>query len=190
MKNFKLPRITLGAIVWILLLGFVAYRMAPQVGAAVGAGGEPEEAPALALRTLDGESVTLEDYRGKVVLVNFWATWCPPCRVEMPGFQRVYEDREEDGFVILALSTDRGGTGGVRDFIEERGLTFPTAMASAEAVQAFGGVRALPTSFLIDRDGRIRQRVSGIFLEPTLRLAVRHLLAEEPQGHHVAGGAL
>lgn len=177
-KNFRIPRVTLGGIVWILLLGFVAYRMAPQVKAAFGASPGVEVAPSIALQTLDGETVTLDQFRGQVVLVNFWATWCPPCRIEMPAFQRVYEARRDDGFIILALSTDAGGTGAVRDFLSERGLTFPAAMATRESVQAFGGVRALPTSFLIGRDGRIRQEVSGIFLEPALRMAVGRLLDE------------
>ena len=169
---------TLSGIVWILLIGFVAYRMAPQVKAAFGASPGVEVAPSIVLHTLDGEPVTLEQYRGQVVLVNFWATWCPPCRIEMPAFQRVYEARRDEGFVILALSTDAGGSGAVRDFLEERGLTFPAAMATQASVQAFGGVRALPTSFLIGRDGRVRQEVSGIFLEPALRMAVGRLLDE------------
>jgi len=180
MKLFTRPRLTPGHVGWILLLGFLAYRIAPQVKAAFGAGAGSSYAPAVALQTIDGEPVSLEQYRGQVVLLNFWATWCPPCRIEMPGFQRVYEDRREEGFVVLAISTDQAGTGVVRTFLEERGLTFPVAMATGQVVRDFGGVRALPTSFLIDRDGRIRQEIKGLFAEPALRLAVDRLLAEAP----------
>jgi peroxiredoxin len=174
----RMPRITLGGVGWILILGFIGYRIAPQVQAALGAGAGGSVAPTFQLRTLDGPPVTLEQYRGQVVLVNFWATWCPPCRFEMPGFQRVYEDKRDQGFVILGISTDQGSEGDVREFLEERGITYPVAPATRRVVQDFGGVQALPTSFLIDREGRVRQEVKGFFAEPALRMAVDHLLAE------------
>src|SRR5690606_16817501 len=174
---------------WLLLLAFLGYRIAPQVQAAFGAGGGGSVAPSFQLQTIDGEPVSLERYRGQVVLLNFWATWCPPCRVEMPGFQRVYEDRRDEGFVVLGISTDRAGEGVVRDFLAERGLTFPVAMATGQVVQDFGGVQALPTSFLIDREGRIRQEVKGFFAEPALRMAVGHLLEEGVSTAGPNGGA-
>lgn len=176
----KKPKISFGTIGWILVLGFLAYQISPQVKAAFGVDtAAVTVAPTFELASLDGEPVSLEAYRGQVVLVNFWATWCPPCRVEMPGFQRVYEDKRDEGFVVLGLSTDRGGHEVVREFVESRDLTFPIALASAKVVQDFGGVQALPTSFLIDREGRIRQEVKGFFAEPTLRMAVNRLLEEE-----------
>lgn len=172
------PKRLFGTLAWILVLGFLAYRMAPQVMAAAGVGAAGPESPTFILPALDGEVVALDDYRGQVVLVNFWATWCPPCRLEMPGFQRVFDDRQKDGFVVIGLSTDRAGTAVVREFVEERGITFPIAMASGSVVQDFGGVRTLPSSFLIDRQGRVRHEVRGYFAEPALRLAVRQLLDE------------
>ena len=190
MKFFgKTPRVSLGGVGWILLLGFLAYRIAPQVKAAFGAGGGDSVAPAFQLRTLEGEPVSLERYRGQVVLVNFWATWCPPCRIEMPGFQRVYEDRRDEGFVVLGLSTDQAGVGVVREFLAERDLTFPVAMATGRVVRDFGGVQALPSSFLIDREGRIRHEVKGIFAEPALRMAVGRLLEEGASVAGTEGGA-
>jgi peroxiredoxin len=179
MKRYlRLPKLTLGGIGWILVLGFVGFRIYPQLRAAAGIGGSGRRAPAFVIEALDGTPIRSDALRGRVVLVNFWATWCPPCRVEMPGFQRVYEDKADEGFIVLGLSTDRGSTRIVREFVNERQLTFPIAMAPQPLVTAFGGVRALPTSFLIDRNGVIRQQVTGIFTEPTLRLAVNHLLAE------------
>lgn len=190
MKLFgKMPRFTLGSVGWILLLGFLAFRIAPQVQAALGAGAGDSVAPSFQLRALDGEPLSLEQYRGQVVLVNFWATWCPPCRIEMPGFQQVYEDRRDEGFVVLGISTDQAGERVVRDFLAERGITYPVAMATGQVVRDFGGIRALPTSFLIDRDGRIRQEVKGYFAEPALRMAVGHLLEESASTAGVAGGA-
>lgn len=176
----KRPKLSFGTVGWILVLGFLAYQIAPQVKAAFGIDtATTSVAPSLQLPSLQGETVSLESYRGQVVLVNFWATWCPPCRLEMPGFQRVYEDKRDDGFVVIALSTDRGDQQAVREFVEKRDLTFPVAMATGGVVNGFGSVRALPTSFLIDREGRIRQEVKGFFAEPTLRLAVNRLLEEE-----------
>lgn len=173
---------------WILILGLLVYRIGPQVKAAFGAGAGDSAVPAFALRSLDGELVSTDDLRGKVVLVNFWATWCPPCRFEMPGFQRVYADKRDEGFVIVGISTDRAGEGVVREFLEERGITYPVVMATGSVVRDFGGVRALPTSYLIDRNGIIRQEVTGIFAEPTLRMAVNRLLAEPAGGVPAEGG--
>jgi cytochrome c biogenesis protein CcmG, thiol:disulfide interchange protein DsbE len=172
-------RFVLEALFWVAVIGFVGYRLWPQVAAAFALGAPGEEAPAFDVTTLEGEHVSLESLRGQVVLVNFWATWCPPCRVEMPGFERVYREKRDAGFVIVALSTDRGGPVEVERFLAERGITFPVAMAPRTVVNDFGGVRGLPTSFLIDREGRVRQTVTGIFAEPSLRMAVDRLLAEE-----------
>jgi peroxiredoxin len=181
-------RLPLNVLFWVVALGVVGNRMWPQVAAAFSVGGGSEQAPGFTLETLDGDSVSLEALRGQVVLVNFWATWCPPCRVEMPGFERVYRDRKEEGFTIVAISMDRLGAGPVREFLADRQLTFPAAMATADVVREFGGVRAMPTSFLIDRQGRIRHQVSGYFAEPALRLAVDRLVREEPGAPSDGGG--
>ncbi|HUG41831.1 MAG TPA: TlpA disulfide reductase family protein [Longimicrobiales bacterium] len=175
------PRVTIETVLWIAVLGFVGYRLGPQVGAALGVGDAGPPAADIRVTTLEGESIRLSDLRGQVVLVNFWATWCAPCRVEMPGFEKVYEKYRDRGFSIVALSTDRGETGAVADWVGERGLTFPIGMASAEAVRAFGGARTLPTSFLIDRQGRIRHTVRGLFARPALDQAVARLLSESGQ---------
>ncbi len=138
-----------------------------------------QPAPDFVLTTLEGEPVTAESLRGKVVLLNFWATWCPPCRVEMPGFQDVHDEFSDDGFVVLGVSTDRTGRAAVTEFLRERGITYPVAMADGAVVNAYGGARVLPTSFLIDRQGRIRHEVRGYFAEVALREAVRRLLEED-----------
>jgi peroxiredoxin len=176
--NRRSPLRFLEPVLWVLVLGFVGVRLWPQAAAMVGVGSAGAAAPEVQVTTLDGQQFALSELRGQVVLVNFWATWCPPCRVEMPGFQRVYEETRERGFTIVGLSTDRGARGTVERFLEERGLTFPVALASAEAIRGFGEPRALPTSFLIDHEGRIRYTVKGIFAEPALRRAVSRLLDE------------
>lgn len=174
------PRIAIEALLWVALLVFVGSRMWPQVTAAFGVRSASADAPRFQLTTLDGQQVSLASLRGKVVLVNFWATWCPPCRIEMPGFQRVYEAKRDRGFTIIGISTDAIGSRAVADFVRERGITYPIAMATGAVMQEFGGARTLPTSFLIDREGRIRNEVKGIFASVTLEQAVDRLLAEAP----------
>jgi len=180
--------LTLERIGWALLVGFLAWRLSPQAGAAFGVTSMNQAAPEFRVTTLEGAPVTPDSLRGKVVLLNFWATWCPPCRVEMPGFQDVYDEHRGEGFVVLGVSTDRAGRDPVREFLRERGITYPVAMANGEIVNAYGGARVLPTSFLIDREGRIRHEVRGYFAEVALRQAVRRLLDEGAVGGDPTSG--
>ena len=165
---------------WVGVLGFLAYRIAPQVGAALGVGGEDTRVSSASevIRTLDGSDLTLEELKGKVVLVNIWATWCPPCVIEMPGFQDVYEEYADQGFVILGISRDRDPAK-VRTFLEKKGITYPVAMATSAELGEMSRVTTLPTSFLLGRDGRIKHTVEGLFTEPALRMAVKKLLEED-----------
>ncbi len=168
-------RIFDGAL-WVVVLGLLAWRFGPQLFAVTGMGASDEPAPAFAVTTLDGTRIASDSLAGRVVLVNFWATWCPPCRLEMPGIERVWRDRRDAGFVVIGIATDETGEAGVRAFVAERGVTYPIAMATPAVVRAFGGYRGLPTSILIDRDGRIRYRITGYYVEPALRAAVTRLL--------------
>ncbi len=115
--------------------------------------GPGKPAPDFKLKTLDGKEVSLSDYRGKVVLINFWATWCPPCREEMPLFKRVYERYKNKGFEILAVSTDTS-VDPVKKFVKEYRLDFPVLL-DTDNISSLYGIQGLPTSFLIDREGKI-----------------------------------
>jgi peroxiredoxin len=119
--------------------------------------GQP--APAVAIAGVPGVA-SLADLRGKVVLVNFWATWCPYCRHEMPAMQRFYAAHRARGFEIIAFSSD-DDPATVREFMAREGYTFPAPMADGSVSRAFGGVDRLPTSFVVDRRGMIRHKVSG-----------------------------
>ena len=166
-------------LVTVALLVFVAHRLWPQFSAFAGVGGPVGRAPNVALETLDGETVSLADYDGQVILVNFWATWCTPCRLEMPGFQKLYRDKADQGFTVLGISTDRGNRAAVEAFLRERGIEYPVALQTREVNLAFGGISAIPTSFLIDRNGVIRHRIFGFMPPPALRVAVNRLLNEQ-----------
>jgi len=173
---------TLEIALWIVVIGLVVWRFGPQVGAALGLRPGTEPAPDFVVQTLDGDSVRLTDLRGQVVLVNFWATWCAPCRIEMPGFQRVWDDYGDQGFTIVGLSVDQGVRSDVARWVKDRGLTFPIAFAPGAVVRSYGGASVLPTSILIDREGRIAHRVQGYYAEPALRAAVRRLLDRPAPG--------
>jgi peroxiredoxin len=121
--------------------------------------GEP--APNFQLRDLNGRLVTLSDLRGKVVLLNFWATWCGPCRVEMPAMEQLYRMFQRKDFEILAVSTDVQGAAITRPFQQENRLTFPILHDTEYRVGLTYGARSLPMTFLIDRQGIIRHQVFG-----------------------------
>ena len=122
--------------------------VAPEVGAL---------APNFALQTPDGETYTLSDLRGQPVLINFWATWCGPCRLEMPAIQAVSETRQADGFVVLAVDhTATDSVPAVVAFGEELGLTFPLLIDPGSEVQKLYRIRAYPSSFFVDEEGVIQ----------------------------------
>ncbi len=119
-------------------------------------------APDFALRTLEGNTVRLSEYRGqRVVLINFWATWCPPCRLEMPTMQQIYSEYKAKGFEILAVNIEPNAKQEIRDFIRELRLTFPIALDPDMKVSRKFRVIGLPVSILIDRQGIIRAKEVG-----------------------------
>ena len=121
----------------------------------------PDVAPDFAVPDLSGQAVRLSAYRGQVVLVNIWATWCPPCREEMPSMERLHERLKDRGFVLLAVSQDEGPVAGVKAFVDQMKLTFPVLVDREGEVGRKYGIWGFPESFLVDRDGRIVERVIG-----------------------------
>ena len=138
-------------------------------------------APDFELSTTEGERLLLSDLRGQAILLNFWATWCSPCRSEMPAMQQVYMDYEQNGFVILAVNNlrqDRRES--VEAFILEEKLSFPVLLDNTGSVSTKYQVNSMPTSFFIDPEGIIRDVViGGPMSEALLRTRVENLLVEE-----------
>ncbi|CAN5529530.1 TlpA disulfide reductase family protein [soil metagenome] len=163
---------------WGLAIGFLAYRSAPQLSGRFGSGSVGTAMPALSTTTIDGAPVTRAALLGKVVLVNFWASWCGPCAVEMPAFQRVYAERKDSGFVILGIWTQDVDVFTMREQLRMGAITYPIVVGTPEMVDSFGGVNGLPISLLFDRTGHIRKRVFGVFAEGALRAEVDNLLRE------------
>ncbi len=124
----------------------------------------PEEgflAPDFSLPDLSGKSVTLSDFRGKVVLLNFWATWCPPCRREIPSLIRLYQLRRDKEFEIVAVSVDRISPSKVASFVANYQMSFPVLVNPRGHVGQRYWTRAIPSSFLLDKKGVIRWKVAG-----------------------------
>jgi len=173
------------ALVWVErivtagLLLFIAVRLGPQIGALTGISISPEPAPAYAFVSLEGDTILSNELAGNVVVLNFWATWCGPCKLEMPSLQKLHERRAGDDVVVLGLSTDVGGEDGIRTFLEERSITYPVGRANQAHRRAFGGIPGIPTTFIIDRTGTVRHKVVGYFAPPAMNAAVSRLL-EEP----------
>jgi len=137
-----------------------------------------DEAPNFRLRDLEGIVVALSQLRGKVVLVNFWATWCGPCRVEMPAMEQLYRTFSRDEFEILAVSTDAQGVAVTRPFQQEMGLTFPILHDAEFRVGLAYGARTLPMSFVVDRSGMVRQKIPGArdWISPEAKELIRTLI--------------
>ncbi len=121
----------------------------------------PWMAPDFAAPDLSGQAVRLSAHRGRVVLVNVWATWCPPCREEMPSMEVLHQRLKDRGFVLLAVSEDEGGPDAVKSFVEQTKVSFPVLLDPDGDVGRKYGVWGFPESFLVDREGRIVERVIG-----------------------------
>lgn len=118
-------------------------------------------APDFKLRGLDGSEVSRESLKGKVVVVDFWATWCPPCIEEIPGYIALQDKHGKSGLVIVGVSLDRKGPAHVQKFADKNKINYVLAMGDDALAEAFGGIEAIPTTFLIDRNGQIRHKKVG-----------------------------
>jgi thiol-disulfide isomerase/thioredoxin len=135
---------------------------------------QPMDVEPFTLTDLDGNAISFADLRGKVVLVNFWATWCPPCRAEIPDLIKLQE-RYRDKLVVLGISEDEVGPDEVKAFVTEQKINYPIAMSTPEMSQIFKGVSALPTTFVIDRDGKVQMRHVGMLDPANTELEAQYL---------------
>jgi peroxiredoxin len=135
-------------------------------------------APDFILQTLDGRDMHLSDYRGHVVFLNFWATWCGPCKVEMPAMEKLYREFRPKGFVVVAISSDAEGPAVTRPYRDALGLSFTIADDSEMLVSRLYGVRSLPLTFLVNREGVITHQIFGArdWGDSEARSGIRQLL--------------
>jgi peroxiredoxin len=123
--------------------------------------GSSQPAPQFSLPNLDGEQVSLKDFANKVIVVDFWATWCGPCREEIPHFNKLYEDYRGKGFEIVGISMDTEGPETIKKFAKDLRMEYTLVIGNDDVAQDFGGVVGLPTTFIIDRKGNIVKKYRG-----------------------------
>ena len=134
------------------------------------------QAPSFSVRTLEGRSLRLADLRKKPVIVDFWATWCGPCRASMPHLSTMQTRYEKQGLTVIGLSVDENGPQGVRKFADKLGVKFTLAMANDDVLDAYGPIRSIPTTFFINRKGDIVRRVVGYIDGETMEGYVKEII--------------
>jgi len=124
-----------------------------------------KDAPDFTLKNLEGETVSMADFEGKVVLVNFWATWCGPCRVEIPDFVELMKEKDTSKFAIVGITVQSGSAEQIQQFASNMGMNYPVLHGENNVImglaQEYGNVRSIPTTFLIDKDGTIQKSYVG-----------------------------
>ncbi len=148
------------AISMMLVFAFKMTGKAPAVAAPTGLG---QAAPDFKLQTIDGKTLRLSDFRGKAVVVNFWATWCQPCKIEMPWFVELQKQYGPAGLQILGISADEDTSAAELDkFARGMGVNYPVLLGKEEVEQAYGGIQFLPVTIYVDRDGKVVDKVFGL----------------------------
>lgn len=121
----------------------------------------PRKAPDFKLKNIEGKTVELSKLKGKTVVLNFWATWCGPCRAEIPGFIQVYDKYKSRGLEIVGISLDEGGWGDVKPFVKKYAIPYPVVLGNNTVAEQYGNIEAIPTTFIIDKDGLVVDRHIG-----------------------------
>ena len=167
-----------------LMMAFGCSRSTPEknagggekVATPAGSGSIGSQAPDFALTDLSGKTVHLSDFKGKVVIVDFWATWCGPCRVEIPDFVKLQSKYKDKGLEIVGLSLDADGEKAVKPFVDKHDINYTMLLANDETAKSYGGILGIPTTFVIDRQGRIVQKFVGVMPAKTFEDTIQPLL--------------
>ncbi len=134
------------------------------------------KAPNFNLKDADGRLVSLADYKGKVVLLNFWATWCGPCKIEIPWFVEFQKTYKDKGFTVIGIAVDDEGWEVVKPYINAKQVNYPVVVGTQWVDNAYGGIEALPTTFVIDREGRIARTHVGLVSKSDYESDIQQLL--------------
>jgi peroxiredoxin len=175
------------AIVVSLSVAGCNTRSETPVKAAVKAEKDRKSAPDFTLKDSNGATVKLSDYRGKVVLLNFWATWCGPCKIEIPWFIDLEQKYKDQGFSVLGVSMDEDGWEVVKPYIENRKVNYRVVLGDDIVGNLYGGIESLPTTYMIDRDGRIASIHIGLVSKKDYETEIMHLLEGKAASSNPAG---
>ncbi len=140
--------------------------------------GQSTRVPDLALRDLSGRTIRVSDYKGKVVLLNFWATWCPPCRAEMPDLVKMQREYKSRGLQIIGVTYPPETPAAVRRFVRRLRVNYPVALGTKETKRLFDDGETLPLTIIIGRDGKVIDRVEGILLPEEFEQKIKPLLGQ------------
>jgi peroxiredoxin len=146
----------------LLLAGFAGCMKTPQPEAKLHKENERKAAPNFSLKDANGQNVTMAEYKGKVVLLNFWATWCAPCKEEIPWFMEFENQYKDRGFAVLGVSFDDDGWKSVRPYIEKSKINYRIMVGESVVGEQYGGIDSLPTTFIIDRQGKVATSHIGL----------------------------
>jgi thiol-disulfide isomerase/thioredoxin len=171
--------ITLGLLVFASFLTFSPPGVAQ----------EKKVAPPLRLKDLDGRMVRLSDYRGKVVLINFWATWCPPCRAEMPDLIKLQREYGKDGLQIIGITYPPEQKTRVRRFATSLKVNYPIVLGTRQTKELFSSDETLPLTVVIDRNGKVNEIISGILLREEFDEKIKPLLTKNTEGEKSNAGS-
>lgn len=160
----------------ILTLAILSLILVGQIACAQPGLPKTEKAPNFKLKTQEGKTFELSKLKGKVVAVNFWATWCGPCRKEIPGFMEVYEQYKDKGLEIVGVSLDQEGWQVVKPYLERSKINYPIVVGNGDLVQAYGGFNGIPATFVIDKKGNIFKRHIGYMNKSAFESIVKDLL--------------
>jgi peroxiredoxin len=147
-------------------------------------------APDFALESLDGKTMRLSDFRGKAVLLNFWATWCGPCKIEMPWFVDFQKQYGSQGFQVVGVAMDDASKEAIGKFAKDMGVNYPILIGKESVGDQYGGVPALPESFLISRDGKIMDKIIGLRGKAEIEDAIKKALNTQPASTQTSASAM
>jgi thiol-disulfide isomerase/thioredoxin len=145
-------------------------------GAAAGSSEKIMPSPAWELQDVDGKTVQSADFKGKVVILDFWATWCGPCKAEIPSLIALQDKYGKDGLAVVGISVDTDGAAVVKKFAGRLGINYPVVLADQKITRAFGGIEVIPATFIVDREGRIVKRHLGLAMQEELENELKPLL--------------
>jgi len=151
--------------------------------------GKTTPAPDFTLESLDGKSIKLSDFRGKAVLLNFWATWCGPCKIETPWLVQLQSEYGSQGLQVVGVAMDDSGKDEIAKFAKEMGVNYPVLLGKEAVGDEYGGVPALPESFFISRDGKIVDKIIGLRGKADIEDSIRKALSARPSANPVASAA-
>ena len=166
----------------LAVLALIFFATLSEKNAPVDSPGNGISAPLFSLTTPGGEMIHLADFTGKVILLDFWATWCPPCKEGIPHLNQLYREYRKDGLGVIGISLDRGGPEEVRRFLDQKGVEDINVMGNEEVFQAYSGlpglgkIQGIPMVFIVDREGRVRKKFVGLTPKQTLEATIKPIL--------------